>query len=432
MKRLLFILVPLLLVAGAIALVVRWRASGKATEAPVTAVVRRGTINQIVASTGRVVPQREVDIKCRASGQIVKLPFDISQPVKEGDLLLELDPVDARRDVARAKSSVAQSQARVMQAKNDLAVAQKDLITSRLRAQAALGSAAVRAKQTQQKADRRKQLVDEKLGSPEDYETAQIDAAAADAALKTADADVEALAAEALAIGGKEQDVKLAEAQLDADQIQLDIAQQQLDYTRVLAPSDGVISARDVEIGQVVASAITNVSGGTTVMKLADLSKIFVLASVDESGIGKIRVGQRVNVSADSYPGEAFEATVNRVATTGTEVSNVVTFEVKIEVTSANKAKLKPGMTANVDIITATADDALIVPVAAIYLVARDNKVTVQAAPGKTTEETVTTGLTDGDDQQILSGLSQGQTVIVKDETPSRFANNAKKGGPPD
>src|SRR5207247_967479 len=145
-----------------------------------------------------------------------------------------------------------------------------------------------------------------------------------------------------------------------SDQVALGIAQQHLDDTKVLAPMDGVVAARTVQIGQIIASAISNVGGGTTVMTLSDLSHVFSMASVDESEIGKVQKGQSVTVTADAHRGRRFRGVVTRIATRGVNVSNVVTFEVQIEITDAKKALLKPEMTTNVEIIAAEKESALL------------------------------------------------------------------------
>ena len=95
------------------------------------------------------------------------------------------------------------------------------------------------------------------------------------------------------------------------------------------------------------------------------MSHIFVLASVDESDIGGVKVGQKVNITADAFPGKTFTGSVVRIATQGVNVSNVVTFEVKIEVISADKNLLKPQMTANVQVIEASKSNVVMIPMMA-------------------------------------------------------------------
>ena len=134
----------------------------------------------------------------------------------------------------------------------------------------------------------------------------------------------------------KEQDVRTAEAQLDSNQIALDQAKQELGYTTVNAPIDGTVSALDVQLGTIVASAASGgFSGGTTILTLSDLSRIFVMATVDESDIGGVaRRPGRPAIVVDSLPGPDVrgEGRPHR-RRPASAPRNVVTFEVKVEVT---------------------------------------------------------------------------------------------------
>jgi HlyD family secretion protein len=153
-------------------------------------------------------------------------------------------------------------------------------------------------------------------------------------------------------------------------------------------------------------------------MTLSDMSRIFVLASVDESDIGKVAMDQAVTITADAFAGKKFNGRVVRIAPRGVNVSNVVTFEVRIEVTSENKSLLKPEMTANVQIISASKDDVLVVPVTALTRKKGKMTATVKLASGQTEERTVQVGLTDGERYEVLSGLKEGETVVYKKEEP--------------
>ncbi|MGA3066778.1 MAG: efflux RND transporter periplasmic adaptor subunit [Tepidisphaeraceae bacterium] len=389
------------------------QAAAAASSDVVHAVAEIGNISQNVATTGLVISNLDVQIKCQASGQVIKFPFDVSDHVKSGDLLLQVDPTDERRMADQAQAAVAISQAKLQEAKLNATVAELDLQTATEQAESNLQSAQIKATNLQNKADRQQQLLLQKLAAPEDYETAQTDAAAAAADLQTAKIAKEQLKSQAASVEVKKQDVVLAEAQLQSDQIALANALQQLSYTTVSAPMDGVVADVEVELGTIISSAIENVGGGTTVMTLSDLSKIFVNASVDESDIGDVRVGQRAVITADAYPGKTFDGSVVRIATQGVNNSNVVTFTVKIEVTSDNKELLKPQMTTNVQIIEAQDNNVVIIPSAAV--VRREGKFTVSVVKpdGSTEDRDVEVGINDGTSAEIASGLQPGETVVV-------------------
>jgi multidrug efflux pump subunit AcrA (membrane-fusion protein) len=395
-----------------------------AAKAGEIATVTRGAIEKTVASSGKVVANLEVDIKCRAGGEIIKLPFDISQKVKQGDLLCQLDTKDEDLAVRSAEASVDQAAAKLAQARANLETAQLNLHTTRERDAAALASAKVKAENLLAKADRQKELVAQKLGSPEEYETAQTEAAAAVADQRAAEVAVEELKQQEVQLEFKRQDVKTAESQLQSDSIALDTQKQQLAYTTVTAPMDGTVSALNVQIGQIIASGLNAINGGTTILTLSDLSHVFVTATVDESDIGDVKVGQRARVMASSYPGRTFAGQVVRIAVKGVNTSNVVTFEVKVEVNDDHKDLLKPEMTGDVTIVEDQHRGVLMVPAAAVNRRNGQAYVTVISSSGKKQERNVTLGLEGAEMTEVTSGLSEGERVAVSAaELPTKWKN---------
>jgi HlyD family secretion protein len=303
-----------------------------ATQPIVTGKVERGDIRLSVISQGKVVSNLDVEIKCKASGEIITLPFDISQHVNKGDLLLELDPVDEQREVNQSQVSLSSSQAKLEIAKKNLLVAQHTLDTDRMRAESSLKSYTVAADDARTRLDRTKELLSKKLISQEEADTAVTSATQADSNRDLASVKLEELKTQEESLELYRQQVNLAEAQVKSDIINHELVQQALTNTKVISPMDGVVTANNVQKGQIVSSGISNVGGGTTIMTLSDLSQIFVIAAVDESDIGKVKLGQEVIISVDAFPGRKFNGQVTRIATKGVNTSNVVTFEVKIEV----------------------------------------------------------------------------------------------------
>jgi RND family efflux transporter MFP subunit len=200
-----------------------------------------------------------------------------------------------------------------------------------------------------------------------------------------------------------------------------------------MAPIDGVVSTRTVQFGQMVSSAISNVGGGTATMVLSDLSHMFVYASVDESDIGAVVVDQPAEITADAHPGKRFKGKVVRIATKGVNVTNVITFEVRIEVTSENKSLLKPEMTANVNIVTADKDSTLSVPATAITRQKGQSFVTVKKSVGSSEQVPVEVGMTEGSNVEILSGVNENDEVILqRSELDSRWRAGAdQRKAPP-
>lgn len=410
-----------------------WRSHNDQEEAPVeTAKVERGPIRTTVAATGRVVSNRDVDIKCKAGGEVAKLPFDVSDVVKEGDLLLELDPVDEERVVHQMEVVLRASEAKRAIARQNLVVAERTLETDGRRAEATLKSAKVQAQDAQAKAARMTQLLEKRLVSQEECDTAETAAIAAAADLVAAEVRLDELRTQETALELRRQEVALAQAQVESDEIALSIAQDRLRDTKVMSPIDGVVAARNVQIGQIISSGISNVGGGTTVLTLSDLSHVFFLASVDESDIGKVRLEQDVEVTADAFRGRTFAGKVVRIATRGVNVSNVVTFEVRIEVTGEARSLLKPEMTANVEIVTDRKADALLVQAEAVFTREGRSMATVVRADGTREDVAVETGLRSLERTEITGGLEEGRTVVVhRAGSDGRWGADARPATPP-
>jgi len=353
--------------------------------------------------------------------------------VKKDDLLVELDTVDEQRSLELAKVRLSASQASLDISKRNLDVAEQTLATDRSRADVNLQSAEAKAKDARAKADRMKDLLVSKTAAQEDYDTAETVAVQAAAELAGFKVKLEELKTQEMALDLKRAEVKLAEAEVKSDQISLTVTEDRLHDTKVMAPMDGVVSARNVQIGTIISSGISNVGGGTTVLTLSDLSQIFVLASVDESDIGKVALEQPATITADAFPGTNFKGKVVRIATKGVNVSNVVTFEVKIEVTSGNKTLLKPEMTANVEVTAAAKDSALLVPAESIVRKGGGKSiVTIVKDDGTKEDAPVTVGISDGTKTEIVQGLAEGQAIVDrKGASDSKWAGNQKQGGPP-
>lgn len=401
-------------------------APGQSTEpaAPEYDEIVRGTIVQDVECTGRVVSNLDVEIKCKASGEVIQLPYDLSDVVKKGDLLLELDPVDQARALQQSEASRAASEARLAQARSQLAAAEKNLEAERQRAQASVASALARAADAEAKANRDQGLLEKKHVSIEEAESSRTTAVEARANVRTAEAQLGAVAAQQDQIESSRQDIRLAEVQIQSDDASLALARQRLADTKVVSPIDGVVSARLVQIGQIVSSGISNVGGGTSVMTVSDLSRMFVLAAVDESDVGSVLTGQEAFITADAFPGVEFKGKVVRIASKGTNVTNVVTFEVKIEIESENKGLLKPEMTTNIGIRVASSENALLAPIRAISRKGADTFVTRVTGEDKQEEVPVKTGINDGNQIEVTEGAAEGDKVLlVRSDDESRWRN---------
>jgi len=416
-----FIIILIIIIIAATVWYFKRPGNGEGDDVPqlVELEIEPGRIAQTVESTGSVAANLEVEIKCKASGEILDLPFDVSDVVSEGDLIVTLDPVDEQRNVEISQVSLTQSQANLTKARQNLSIAEDNLITARERAELDLATATLRAEDARASADRIQELYENGFAGDEEYEAAITAAETAEANVAQAILSLEDLDTDEAALELRRQDVRLAEAGLESSRISLSIANQRLDDTRVYSPMDGVVTQRSVQIGQIISSGISNTGGGTPVMVLSDMSRLFVLASVDESDIGTVVAGQRVAITADAFPGQVFDGVVDRIAQKGENMQNVVTFEVKIEVTSENLNILKPEMTANVEIFTIEKDNVITVPINAVARSHGSQTVQVVKSDGTTEERVVETGINNGTSLEITSGLNVGDVILIHEGSMS-------------
>ena len=417
-----------LFVVVAAAAVIHRRAAAAGGVAAGSEVVRvnRGLVERTVESAGRVVSNNDVEIKCRASGAVTKLPFDVHQNVRKGELLCQLDPIDEELALKSAQAELEQSEAKLEQAKQALESGRLNLGTTRERLGAAAASAKVRAANLAAKADRQRELIAQRLGSREEYETAQTDAAAARSDERAAAVAVEEIKQQEIALTSKEQDVRTADAQRRLSQLNADTAQRNLDYATVLAPMDGNVSKLDVSLGTIVQSGTGGFSGGTAILTLTDLSRMFVMATVDQSDFGGVHEGQAARIRVDAHPEREFTGVVVRLPTTGVSASNVVTFEVKVEVTDPDKHLLSPEMTGTVTIVEDRRAGVLHVPAAAVTR--QNGKAFVTVAAGGKRE--VQLGLTGTDSVEVTGGLKEGDTIVLgTEELPTRWKGESRGPG---
>lgn len=432
MKKTLYLLLSVIICGGAI---YWWRGFGSQAEEMGTtlntAVAKRMPLRQEALVPGSIKSNRDIEIKCRASGEIIKLPFDVSDSVKKDDLLLELDPVDQERLLQQSQATLAASQAKFAQAQNNLRTAEQTIEAEKVKTAAALDAAKARAEDTKAKAKRQEELFQKKYSSPEQYETAKTSAIQAEQDLRTAHARLADIKTQEQELETRRQEIELSKSQVKSNEIALALAQRQLGYTKVYAPIDAVVAARNVQIGQIISSGVTNVGGGTTALVLSDMSHIFIYASVDESYIGQVELGQKALIQVDAYPDLQFEGKVDRIGTKGLNTQGVVTFEVRIEVTSENRNLLKPEMTADSSIIIADKENVVAVPSSCIIRDRQKSFVTLVKSDGTLEERhPVEIGISDGVDTEIVSGVNEGETVVVyRPEDESRWRTNENDPG---
>jgi len=226
----------------------------------------------------------------------------------------------------------------------------------------------------------------------------------------------------------KRAQLSASEGALQAAELSVQDAELRLKETSIYAPISGTVLDIAVEKGTLVSSALTNVSGGSAVMTLADLSQLRIVASVDEAQISHITTGQRVDISVDTYGDRVFKGVVDRVSPLGVDTSSVVTFDVEIAVTDESAPLLRSGMSADIEIVTTEQKDALLVPLLAVQ--SKGKQRFVRLPDGA--ERSIHVGATDGTQMVVLDGLQDGDTVLASApiSAPAAVANNSSNRAP--
>jgi HlyD family secretion protein len=278
-----------------------------------TAPLTRGTVAEVVASSGTLQAVKTVQVGTQVSGTISWLGADFNSIVHQGQVIAKLDPSLIQTQVEQARANLTKASADV-------------------------DNAQVKVTDAQQKYERAQGLAAKQLIAQSDLDAAKVAVDTAEAALRSVRAQV-------------------VQAQATLNQAQLN-----LDHTIITAPIDGIVIGRSVDAGQTVAASL---SSPTVFSIAADLAEMQVNASIDESDIGRIRPGQRVTFQVDAYPDERFTGTVAQVRLQPAVVQNVTTYDVMIDVPNP-ALKLKPGMTAKVNIEIAARENVVRVPNAAL------------------------------------------------------------------
>lgn len=347
-----------------------------------TQKIENGDIMESITASGTINPLSTVSVGSQASGRIAEIYVDYNSVVKKGQLLALIDQENAKATVQQREAALDIAKAQVAVEENNIKYYKKAL-------------------------NRISKLNASKYSTEKDLEAAERDY----------DNSVAQLA--------------LEQAQVKQAQASLNSAQTELSYTEIKAPVDGIVISKSVEVGQTVAASFET----PEIFSVAeDLTKMQIEASVVEADIAKVKEGQQVRFTVDSYADDYFYGTVTQVRNEAITTSNVVTYTVVIGIDN-NDLKLKPGMTANVEIITAEEKGVMLVPNQALrfYIDDSDNAKRYKdrgvwiIKNGRPERVTVKIGVSDDDNTQILeSSLKIGDEVIVSKETSAADAKKMK------
>lgn len=333
-----------------------------------TALVDRGPITSIVTATGTVNPVVSVQVGSQVSGKIAKLFVDFNAVVTQGQPLAQIDQLPFLSRVSQARAAVKSAQGNVAKAKN--LAAQRKL-----------------------ERDRMATLLKRGFVSQADLDLAA-----------TNFRDAEA-------------NVQVVQAQLDQAEATLASAELDLGFTTIYSPVNGIVVSRNVDVGQTVVASFQT---PTLFVIAQDLTQMQVNANVSESDIGGVSEGKTATFRVDAYPKQFFDGVVTQVRNAPISIQNVVTYDVVITVDNRD-LKLKPGMTANVTIVTAKKESPLRVPSGALRFrmpdVPIDRKATrvwVLGQDNQPRQMDVTTGINDSLFAEIAEGpLKEGDRIII-------------------
>ena len=365
-----------------------------------TARVERRSIVIKVTESGEVAPLTVVNVKSELAGEVRRLFVEEGDSVKAGDRLALV-----QQESSQAQQ-IAQARASVERAKIDLEDTERDL-------------------------GRKRELYDRGFIAKKDVEDAE-------QAHRRSRIQVELSEKQLwVVLGGGDEPVESG-----------GLGAKDFDTITVTAPISGVVISMNVEQGEMITSGTQAYGGGGTIlMVIADLSKMIVKTNVNEVDVGRIRVGQSAQIGFDAIRGRVYSGVVKKIAPAGTIDGNIVVFPIEVEIVGSTSqsagdrrggadpggiALIRPGMTADLDIIIAKAQDVLSVPKEAV--VDRDGSAGVMLLEeGKPVPRAVVTGLEDDVRVEVREGLKEGDEVIITDGQPAARGRSASppRGGPP-
>jgi HlyD family secretion protein len=368
-------------------------AKGASIDANRLAKVTRGDVARSVVATGKIQPITKVEVKSKASGIVEKLDVDINNVVKKGQQLAQLDQqeivaqVEAQRaQLASAEANVGTYEANIEQDKVNAAAPDLPMYKLTL--------------------DRNTEMQKEGIVSVQALNDANKDYQAALTRRDSAKAQ----------IGVDTAKLKQARAQVQQSQATLNQLEEEKGYTTILAPMDGVILSRDVEIGDAVSSILVLGSTATLVMTEGDVNEVYVQGKVDEADIAHVYLGQPARIKVESFRDRVFNGKVTKISPMGVEKDNVTTFEVRVSINNPG-GELKALMTANAEILLDEHKGVLTVPENAVMYDNMKNA-SVQVPDKKQKDGTrkvpVTVGLSNGSVTEIANGLKEGDQVVLQ------------------
>jgi RND family efflux transporter MFP subunit len=315
-----------------------------------------------VEVSGDVAPAFQLEVKSEVSGKIKAIHVEAGDSVKAGDLLVEIDD--------------------------------RDLLTEKQSVQTEIDGAQLEVEKDRRNFERARELHDAKLISREQYDNLS-------------------------------SEFQMAQNNLVRAQRRLETVEDKLRKTKVTSPMDGRVLTLPVIQGQVVIAA-ASVNSGTTLMTIANLSKLLVETHVNQVDVARLAENQQVRLKAESIRESSMTGRIFFIAPVATVKNNIKGFQVQAVIENPSE-RLRPGMSVTLSVPIARADDAVSVPISAVFKGEGDKKVVYVRSGASTEQREVMVGVTNFDYAEIKNGVQEGETILLVD--PNRSAANAKGGG---
>ncbi len=374
-----------------VALIFYYRYSNVITVETVPA--KRGdlVITVTPTETGTVDTDATAQLKAEIAARVVEVPAQEGKAVKAGDVLLRLDAGEVQARFNLAASGLAAAQSRLDSARIALPM-------EKARTAASLAEAQARFADAKQKHDKKKRLFESRLVASGEMESSAAEFSAAQAALNVAQANLEQVAVQA-------QQIKVAEFDVKQQVAQLRVAELNLGLSMVRAPMNGTVMELLVKTGELVLP-------GMIVARVTRLEGLYIKALVDEVDLGRLSIGQSAEITFDTVPDKKFVARLFEISP-GVSIEKLKSRNVTIKLQmTAPPAFLRPGMSADVEIMVETLKNVLYVPTQAIMTKDKEQFVYIIDA-GKAAKRVIETGRSNWDSTEVRKGISENEVVIT-------------------
>ena len=377
MKKIIIIIIIVVVVVAVAFLGIKGCQTSGGNQALNTATVEKGNISKTVVATGKIEPLYKAEIKSKIGGLIKQFYVEEGDRVTVGQKLVEVIPGATPVELVQARTEV-------KAAAFDKIVAEKQYL-------------------------RTKELIAQKMISPEEYDRTQADYDTAKTRFYAAMAQLRVLEqgsnVESLAEG-----IEISEQ--DRREIEKETREAIASMT-LISPISGIVLSRDTDKGSAVIP-LSSAYGGTVIMTIADVSEKHFRGDVDEADIGKVHLGLPVRIYVEAYPDDPFQASLTHISPQGHEEEEIVNFEIRATIDDPEN-RLRFGMSADAELILEEHEDVLVIPEGAIIYEDGKTYVNVQdeTLPEGMRKIEITKGISDGLRTEVLSGLEEGQVVVL-------------------